>query len=97
MRFIGSKEDPDLYENLIKQHLPEDLSEMTYVEPFGGSFGLAKIIENSPKTLIYNDLHIHDVDIDFADEIYHIDYKEIIDKYDSEDTVFYLGDFRVTT
>jgi site-specific DNA-adenine methylase len=90
MKFIGSKQDLDLYENLIKEHLPEDLGKKIYVEPFGGSFGLAKILEKRPKKLIYNDNQLHDVDLNIADEIYHVDYKEILNLYDSSETVFYL-------
>src|SRR6056297_946029 len=90
MTFIGSKEDKDLYQNLIKQHLPKNLYDYIYVEPFGGSFGLAKILEQRPKKVIYNDIHIYDVDLDVADEMYHVDYRHILERYDSPNTIFYL-------
>lgn len=90
IRFIGSKQDLDLYKNLIKPHLPNDLEDHIYVEPFGGSFGLAKILHKRPMKMVYNDNQLYDVDLDIADEIYHTDYKEILDLYDSPNTVFYL-------
>jgi len=90
MRFIGSKEDKDLYLNLIKEHLPSNIEDLDYVEPFGGSFGLAKTLDVKPKRLIYNDLILYDVDICIADEIHHLDYNEILNMYDNENTIFYL-------
>lgn len=93
MKFIGSKNDFDLFLHLIKENLPENLEDYTYVEPFGGSFGLAKIINNldrKPKSFIYNDNKLYDVDLNVADEIHNLDYREILDMYDSENTIFYL-------
>lgn len=86
--FIGSKNDIDLYNNLIKENLPNHIE--TYIEPFGGSFGLTKLFENRPNQLIYNDLQIHDVELFDVDEIHHKDYSDILDKYDSKEAVFYL-------
>lgn len=84
MKFIGSKSKRFFKEDLIK-FLPNKIK--TYVEPFGGSFSVAKFI--NPELSIYNDINTYDLSIN-ADIIHHLDYKEIIQKYDSIDTVFYL-------
>jgi len=88
-RFIGSKNDKDLYDNLIKHHIPENIEEYDYIEPFGGSFGLSKRLESRPKRLIYNDIIRYDVDID-ADIIEHIDYNDILNNYDGINSIIYI-------
>jgi site-specific DNA-adenine methylase len=89
MKFIGSKNDPDLFKNLIKNQIPKNLLDFDYIEPFGGSFGLSKLLESKPKRLIYNDILKYDVKID-ADIILNTDYKEVLDLYDGEKSLFYL-------
>ena len=39
--------------------------------------------------LVYNDINVYDLNIQ-ADEIYHLDYKEIFKMYDSPNVVYYL-------
>ena len=90
MTFIGSKDDIDLYENLIKDHIPSNIQEYTYIEPFGGSFGLRNLFQRQPKKLIYNDIIKYDFEISNLDERLDLDYKEILDRYDSSDSLFYL-------
>lgn len=91
MHFTGRK-TIDIYENLIKDNLPSNLGDFLYVEPFGGTFNIGNIIKPSVNRAIYNDINIYPwvSKIVKADEIYHLDYMEIIDKFDSIDTLFYL-------
>lgn len=90
MKFIGSKDDIDLYNNLIKDNLPPDIELYDYVEPFGGSFGLSKHFNKRPKSLIYNDIVNYNIDLKLLDNIHHLDYNEILNMYDSKNTIFYL-------
>lgn len=78
-----------IYKNLIKPVLPNNLSELTYVEPFGGSFAIGNFLEVRPKVTVYNDIKEYDIKIDstFYEQS---DFEECIKKYDSEDTIFYL-------
>ena len=89
MKFIGGKNDQDLFDNLIKQHIPENLNEYDYIEPFGGSFGLSKVLEEKPKRLIYNDLIRYDVEIE-ADIIKYTDYRNILNTFDDIKSVIYI-------
>jgi len=89
MKFIGDKNDIDLFNNLIKQHLPVNLEEYDYIEPFGGSFGLSKLLETKPKRLIYNDLIRYNVEIK-ADIIKHTDYRNILNTYDDLKSIIYI-------
>lgn len=91
MRLKGYKKNIDLYKNLIQPLLPNKF--IIYVEPFGGHFGLYQLLENKPFISIYNDTNTN-----FYKEIedkfdhvrcYNMDYKEIIQKYDSVGTFFY--------
>jgi site-specific DNA-adenine methylase len=81
---ISGKKDKDFYD-FIKEYLPSVID--IYVEPFGGSFGLGKFINANLK--VYNDILDYDINIE-CDKKYHIDYEEIIEKYDSPNTFFYL-------
>ena len=89
MKFIGDKNDKDLFINLIKPHLPVNLEEYDYIEPFGGSFGLSKLLETKPKRLIYNDLIRYDVEIE-ADIIKYTDYRNILNTYDDTKSIIYI-------
>lgn len=84
---IGKKNKPDLYNNLIGDHIPDNI--VTYVEPFGGSFSLPNFFKNRPETTIYNDINQYDLKIN-ADEIYNEDFEYFIEKVDSPDTFFYI-------
>ena len=89
MKFVGDKNDIDLFENLIKQHLPENLEEYDYIEPFGGSFGLSKLLNPRPKRLIYNDLIRYDVEFESDIKTY-TDYRFILNTYDDPKSVIYI-------
>jgi site-specific DNA-adenine methylase len=84
MKFIGSK-DLRLVQELIIPNIPGNIK--TWCEPFGGSYTFKHV--NLPVKNIYNDIKTYDIDIQ-ADVIEHMDYIEFIDKYDTEDTLFYL-------
>jgi DNA adenine methylase len=85
---LGKKDNLDLFHHLIKRNIPDNIT--IYIEPFGGSFGLCKLIEKKIKSKkVYNDLYDYDYQID-ADEIYHLDYKIIIDKFNNENSFFYI-------
>ena len=91
MKFLGQKQQK-LYDEFISKFIPLNID--TYIEPFGGSFALSTyihndIIERSIGRLIYNDINKYSIDI-VADEIHHIDYKDIFKMYDSESSLFYL-------
>lgn len=94
MKLTGSKFNRDIYKNLIVDNLPTDLNDRIYIEPFGGSMGLCKIIiENyKPRLIIYNDLYEYGSEKIFVDPDlkYHLDYREIFDKYDRDNTFFYI-------
>lgn len=77
----------ELFDSFISKFIPENIE--IYCEPFGGHFSVFKYLKNKPKTSIYNDINFYDIKID-ADIIHHLDYKEIFEKYDSENVVWYL-------
>ena len=76
------------YVEFLKSLIP-DLTNKVYVEPFGGYFETLEHMDTKPIKSVYNDLYTYDKEI-IADEIHHLDYKEIIEKYDSDNTIFYL-------
>jgi len=90
MRLIGQKRER-LYSEFIADFFPKEFK--TYVEAFGGTFAVASYLDadrtDNDINYIYNDINQYDCDI-IANEIHHLDYKEIFKKYDSIDTVFYL-------
>ncbi len=92
MNLIGYKNNRDIFKNLIEKNLPKDIA--IYIEPFGGLFGLYKIMTNKPPISIYNDInkvHYDIVSKEFPNIILHNeDYKEIIDRYDKLESFFYL-------
>lgn len=63
-----------------------------YIEPFGGSFGLFKLLQNRVDFSIYNDADkdTYDKYKDIANKSYNKDYKEIINEFDSNNSLFYL-------
>ena len=67
---------------------------MIYIEPFGGSLGLFKLISKkyNPKKVVYNDLKDYkDTSIsDYTNIIHHFDYSKIIEMYNTEDSFFYM-------
>jgi len=90
---IGSKNNIKLYKNLIKQSISSHID--LYVEPFGGEFGLYKII-NKPTLSIYNDINkelYNKISNQYKNDnsilCFNLDYKEIIKKFDSINTFFY--------
>jgi len=95
MKFLGQKRKK-LYQEFISKYIPDNIE--VYVEPFAGSFSVAHYLLNErfseyydilPKKYIYNDINNYNINI-LADEIHHLDYKEIFKLYDSEQTFFYL-------
>ena len=90
---IGSKNNRKLYRNLIEQSIPQHID--LYVEPFGGGFGLYKLIDK-PNLAIYNDIDIESYKIilneykyDYSVMCYNTDYKNIIITFDDIGTFFY--------
>jgi len=88
MHFPGKKKK-ELLESLIMPQLPDNIADMIYVEPFGGTFSCGKLLPIKPKMKIYNDIKKYNFDID-ADKKEHLDYSEILKKYDSCNTFFYF-------
>jgi len=86
MRLVGEKR-PKHYTEFLKEFLPSDIK--VYVEPFGGTFNMNKFLEKRPVVSIYNDINTYEFEIECDVEL-HKDYKEVIEKYDSLDTVFYI-------
>jgi site-specific DNA-adenine methylase len=82
--FIGRK-DKNIYDNFIKNFIPNYID--IYIEPFAGTFNLSNYI-NSNK-YIYNDIKTYNFEIK-ADEIHHLDYSEIIKKYNQNNSFFYF-------
>ena len=76
-----------IVKNYIEKYIPENIK--IYVEPFGGKFNVFNNLNIVPETVIYNDINYYDIQIN-ANEIYHKDYKEIIDKYNYNETFFYF-------
>ena len=91
MKRLPGEKTKRIYNELIAQYLPEDIENWIYVEPFGGTFAINTFLTKRPKQSIYNDINRYDFidDID-ADIIHHINYHDIINYYDSKDTIFYL-------
>ncbi len=89
MQVIKGQKRKGLFNELIEPNLPIGLCEMIYVEPFAGSFSVSTFLKEQPKKMIYNDIIDYEFDIK-ADEILNHDYSFVIDKYDSENTFFYI-------
>jgi len=92
MVLIGTKNNKDIYNNLLGRLIPNDIE--LYVEPFGGEFGLYEIMPSKPPLAVYNDINIdlyNQVKDKYKNvDYFNIDYKEIILKYDDINTFFYL-------
>ena len=86
MRFYGQKRKSFFIEQISK-FIPENID--IYIEPFGGTFCMSTFLKNKPNILIYNDINDYNLDIK-ADFIYHLDYKDIFDIYNTENVVWYL-------
>lgn len=89
MQLVYGQKRKSLFDEFISKHFPSDIDRMTYVEPFGGSFMVSTYLKNRPKKLIYNDCCNYNISIK-ADEIIHGDYKDVLKRYDSEETFFYF-------
>lgn len=93
-RLIGSKYNRDLYRKLFDGNIPIDINERIYIEPFGGTMGLCKILleQYTPIEVIYNDLKVYDNNTILCDvdKIYHLDYTEIFKMYNTEKSFFYI-------
>jgi len=93
---IGSKYNKKLYKNLIEKSIPSNIN--LYVEPFGGGFGLYKLIGEKVNIAIYNDINTetyNQVVKEFSGNgknisFYNLDYKIIFELFDSIDTLFYV-------
>jgi site-specific DNA-adenine methylase len=93
MSLIGCKNNKDLFINLLGKLIPNNIE--LYVEPFGGEFGLYQLLDPKPNFAIYNDINPDLFNIinhkylkDNSVFCYNKDYKEIIKKYDGENTFF---------
>lgn len=95
MSLIGTKNNRDLYRNLLSELIPNNIK--LYVEPFGGEFGLYTLLENKPNLAVYNE--INPILFNKINNKYHKnesvlcfnkDYKDIIEEYDNENTFFYV-------
>lgn len=92
---IGHKNNKDLYRNLLGDLIPDNIE--LYVEPFGGMFGLFRMIKERIDISIYNDINKELYD-KISDEYnqnnniicFNIDYKNIIRFFDSKNTFFYI-------
>ncbi len=91
MKKLPGEKTKRIYKELISQYLPKDIENYTYVEPFGGTFAINTFLPKRPKLSVYNDTHKYDFIKDIiADKIHHLNYHNIINIYDSKDTIFYL-------
>lgn len=83
-----------MYKNLLESNIPSDIGDRIYIEAFGGSFGLCKILSKtySFKQTIYNDIKIYDSNTILlkANVTHNLDYSKIFEKYNTEDSFFYL-------
>ena len=88
--FIGRKDNRDIYRNLLEELIPSKIK--YYVEPFGGTFGLFRLIKKRVEYSVYNDIDVESYNnySHQADESYNEDFELIINKFDSVDTFFYL-------
>lgn len=78
-----------IYDELIADALPADMTNLVYVEVFGGTFAVKGFLKSKPKKSVYNDTTKYDFDIN-ADVIEHMDFEKVIKKYDNKNTIFYL-------
>lgn len=92
MKLMGTKNNIDLYQNLLSGLIPNDIK--IYIEPFGGLFGLYKIMSKKPPIAIYNDINkelYNVINSEYEKVICHnFDYKDIIKIYDNENVFFYF-------
>lgn len=88
MRFKGSKNNRNFF--FLKEYLPIYINK--WVEPFGGSFGLAQLFKEKIGHSIYNDkdLETYKKYKDLADESYNLDWRDILDKFDDGKNFFYF-------
>jgi DNA adenine methylase len=95
MALIGTKNNKDLYNNLLGNLIPSDI--MLWVEPFGGEFGLYEIMPSKPPLAVYNDINI-DLYNQARDKYksnssvscFNKDYKAVFFEFDSKDTFWYV-------
>lgn len=92
MAFIGSKNNKDLYINLLGNLVPKKID--LYIEPFGGEFGFYELLNPKPLVAIYNDIN-QDLYKKVKDKYKNVlyfnrDYKDIIEKYNSEHSFFFI-------
>lgn len=90
MNMLGKKNNLDLFNNLISSFIPNSIK--IYVEPFGGTFGLYNLIKEKVDFSVYNELNpnIFEQYKNKANVSFNLDYKLIINKFDSKDTFFYI-------
>lgn len=95
MSLIGTKNNKNLYRNLLGELIPNNIE--LYIEPFGGEFGLYTLLEVKPNIAIYNEINpilFNKINSKYLNEnsviCFNKDYKEIIQEYDSENAFFYV-------
>jgi len=79
-----------LFDDLIFPNMPNDIGKYVYIEPFGGSFAVYNHLPIKPKVSVYNDIKQYTQFEIKADIIHHMDFKEIFEMYNNENTFFYL-------
>ena len=86
----GNKNNIDLFNNLLKDYIPSKIE--IYVEPFSGTFGLFNLIRDRVNVSIYNDINpdIYNEYNHTATYSYNMDYKKIIDNFNTNETFFYI-------
>lgn len=79
----------EIFVELIEQFFPKNMEKFIYVEPFGGTFSVCSFLSSKPKVSIYNDVVKYNFDI-VADVRENLDYRDVMLKYNSPNTIFYL-------
>jgi site-specific DNA-adenine methylase len=79
MALIGTKNNWDIYNNLLGPLIPNNIS--IYIEPFGGHFGLYEISKIKPLIAVYNDI---DEDT----------YNYVMRKFTNRNIIFYNEDYK---
>jgi DNA adenine methylase len=95
MALIGTKNNKDIYNNLLGKLIPNDIS--LYIEPFGGEFGLYEIMSIKPPIAIYNDINpdlYYEISNKYKNNssihCFNEDYKKIIYEFDNINTFWYI-------
>jgi hypothetical protein len=74
----------------INQYLPPNIS--IWIEPFGGSFGLARLFSNNWKESIYCEIDsiTYEKWKQYGTKSYHQDWKKTLSDFDNKDCFFFI-------